>query len=169
MYTLLVNGHCSVFYEIKGRYHCLFKKGFGPLRKVMEYEGRSIVLGAFLARTQETQKSLKGNTATQTNQERTMTTFLSHITPTHRTSQLRATQMDSRPAHSKWVTIDQAIGICRASRPWPPGPHLTTLSSTNKGHYLPPLQVLPLLQRPCHSGSTYARYLSKTKITIYLT
>ena len=30
--------HCSVFYEIRGRYHCLFKQGFGPLRKVMEYE-----------------------------------------------------------------------------------------------------------------------------------
>ena len=25
--------HCSVFYEIRGRYHCLFKQGFGPLRK----------------------------------------------------------------------------------------------------------------------------------------
>ena len=22
--------HCSVFYEIRGRYHCLFKQGFGP-------------------------------------------------------------------------------------------------------------------------------------------
>ena len=30
--------HCSVFYEIRGRYHCLFKQGFGPLRKVKEYE-----------------------------------------------------------------------------------------------------------------------------------
>ena len=30
--------HCSVFYEIRGRYHCLFKQGFGPIRKVIEYE-----------------------------------------------------------------------------------------------------------------------------------
>ena len=30
--------HCRVFYEIRGRYHCVFKQGFGPLCKVMEYE-----------------------------------------------------------------------------------------------------------------------------------
>ena len=48
--------HCSVFYEIKGRYRCLFKKGFGSVHKVMEYERGSIVFGAFLARTQETQE-----------------------------------------------------------------------------------------------------------------
>mgnify|MGYP007069650549 CR=1 FL=1 len=45
----------------------------------------------------------------------------------------------------------------------------TPLSSADKGHYLPPLQVLPSLWRPFHSGSTYARDLSKTKVTIYLT
>ena len=45
----------------------------------------------------------------------------------------------------------------------------TPLSSTDKSHYLPPSQVLPSLWRPFHSGSTYARDLSKTKVTIYLT
>ena len=39
--------HCSVFYEIGRRYHCLFKQGFGPLRKVMEYEDQRC-LGLFL-------------------------------------------------------------------------------------------------------------------------
>ena len=29
---------CIFLHEIRGRYHCLFKKGFGPLHKVMEYE-----------------------------------------------------------------------------------------------------------------------------------
>ena len=28
--------HYHVFYVIRGRYHCLFKQGFGPLHKVME-------------------------------------------------------------------------------------------------------------------------------------
>ena len=41
----------SVFHEIRGRYHCVFKQGFGPLHKVMEYK----VPMTFLARTQETQ------------------------------------------------------------------------------------------------------------------
>ena len=44
----------------------------------------------------------------------------------------------------------------------------TPLLSPDKGHYLPPSQVLPSLRRPLHSGSTYARDLSKTKVTIYL-
>ena len=43
------------------------------------------------------------------------------------------------------------------------------LSSTDKGHYLPPSQVLPSLQKPLHSASTYARDLSKTNVIIYLT
>ena len=45
--------HYIIFYEIRGRYHCLFKQGFGPLHKVMEYDEPTL-LGAFLARTQET-------------------------------------------------------------------------------------------------------------------
>ena len=30
--------------------------------------------------------------------------------------------MGSRPGHNKGVTIDQAIAICCARRPWPHGP-----------------------------------------------
>ena len=39
--------HCSVLYEIRGRYHCLFKQGFGPPHKVMEYKDQQC-LGLFL-------------------------------------------------------------------------------------------------------------------------
>ena len=126
-------------------------------------------MGHFLLELKRHKKLLKSySTATQTNQQRAATTFLSPITPTRATSQLRATQMDSRPGHSKWLTINRVIGIFLASRPWrttisPP------LSLTNKSHYLPPLQVLPSFHRPCHSRLAHARYLSKTKITIYLT
>ena len=42
--------HCGVFYEMRGRYHCLFKQGFAP-------QGNGIwgpmMHGAFCARTQE--------------------------------------------------------------------------------------------------------------------
>ena len=38
--------HCVVFYKTRGRYHCLFKQGFGP-HKVMEYEDQRC-LGLFL-------------------------------------------------------------------------------------------------------------------------
>lgn len=38
---------CTVHYEIRGRYHCLFREGFGPLRRVMEFEDQRC-LGLFL-------------------------------------------------------------------------------------------------------------------------
>ena len=66
------------------------------------------------------------------------------------------------------VTIDKAIAICLACRPGPMDLSSPPLSSTNKGCYPLPSQVLPSLWRPLHFGSTYARDLSKTKVTIYL-
>ena len=115
--------HCSVFYEIRGRYHCLFKQGFGPLCKVIEYEDEWC-LGIFLLELKRhREKLLKDNsTTTQAHPQRTITTFFSPITPTNATSQSRDTQMGSRPRHNKGVTIDRAITICRARRPRLHGP-----------------------------------------------
>ena len=31
---------CLVYYEIRGRFHCLFREGFGPLSRVMRYENQ---------------------------------------------------------------------------------------------------------------------------------
>lgn len=39
--------HCTVYYEIRGRFHCLFKEGFGPLSRVMSYEDQRC-LGLYL-------------------------------------------------------------------------------------------------------------------------
>lgn len=30
--------HCPVYYEIRGRFHCLFREGFGPFSRVMRYQ-----------------------------------------------------------------------------------------------------------------------------------
>ena len=30
--------HCPVYYEIRGRFHCLFKEGFGPLSRITRYQ-----------------------------------------------------------------------------------------------------------------------------------
>ena len=51
-------------------------------------------LGMFLQQLEYREKLLKNNE----------TTFFSLITPTHTTSQSRATQMDSQPGHRKGVT-----------------------------------------------------------------
>ena len=78
--------HYSVFYEIRGRYHCLFKQGFGPLRKVREYEDQRY-LGLFLLELKRHREKLLKNPATHAHPQRTITTFFSPITPTNATSQ----------------------------------------------------------------------------------
>ena len=113
--------HCSAFYEIRGRYHYLFKQGFGPLHKVMEYEGQRC-LGLFLLELKRHREKLLKNTATQAHPQRTITTFFSPITHTNATSPSRDTQMGSKLGHNEGVTIDRAIAICRARRPRSHGP-----------------------------------------------
>ena len=79
---------CSVFYEIRERYHCLFKQGFVPLRKVMKYEDQWCLGFVLLELKRHTQKLLKDNsTTTQAHQQRALTTFFSPITLTHVTRQ----------------------------------------------------------------------------------
>ena len=56
--------HCSVFYKIRGRYHCLFKQGFGTLCMVMEYEDQWC-RGLFLLELKRhREKLLKDNSTT---------------------------------------------------------------------------------------------------------
>ena len=110
--------HISVFYEIRGRYYCLFKQGFGLLRKVIEYEDQWCLRPFLLELKRHGEKLLKDNkTATQAHPQRTIATFFNPITPTNAISQLRDTQMGSRPGHNKGFTIEQTIAICRACRP----------------------------------------------------
>ena len=70
------------FYEIRGRYHCLFNQEFHPLPKVMEYEDQ-LSLGFFsLELKRHKEKLLKDKTTTtQAHQERTSTTFFIPIIP----------------------------------------------------------------------------------------
>ena len=112
--------HCSVSYKIRGRYHCLFKQGLGPLWKVIEYDDQRC-LGLFLLVLKRHRQKLLKNTATQAHPQRTSTTFFSPITP-NATSQARDTQMASQPGHNKGSTIDRAIAICCACSPRLHGP-----------------------------------------------
>ena len=57
-------------------------------------------------------------------QQRTIITLFRHVTPSHPTSELRTTKVDSQPRHSKGVTIDQAIAMCHAHRSQLSGPQL---------------------------------------------
>ena len=83
--------HCGVFYKIRGSYHCLFKPGFGPICKVMEYEDQRC-LGLFLLELNRCREKLlkEKSTATQAYQQRTIIIFFDPMT--HATSQLRNKQ-----------------------------------------------------------------------------
>ena len=48
---------CPVYYEIRGRFHCLFKEEFGPLTKVMNYEDPRC-LGLFLLELRKHKENL---------------------------------------------------------------------------------------------------------------
>ena len=65
------------FYEIREKYHCLFKQGLGPLCIVMEYRDQQC-LGLFLLELKRRrEKLLTDNTSTQAHQQRTTTAFFS--------------------------------------------------------------------------------------------
>ena len=49
--------HCPVYYEIRGRYHCLFRDRFGPLSKVMSFPDQCC-LGLYLLEAREYRESI---------------------------------------------------------------------------------------------------------------
>ena len=59
------NYHCIVFYEIRGKYQCLFNQGFGPLGRVLEYENKLCLRRFFLELTKYKEKLLDNNTTIQ--------------------------------------------------------------------------------------------------------
>ena len=84
-----------IFYEVRGRYYCLFKQSFGPLCTIMEYDDYD-AQGFSCQNPRDRDKLLKDNmTATQAHQQKTITTFFGPITPTNATSRARDTQMGS--------------------------------------------------------------------------
>ena len=107
---------------------------------------------------------LTNNTATQAHQQRTTTAFFSpHLSYScYKSIEGYTNGIPTRTLQKGYDRASNSNLQCtQASTSWttisPP------LSSTNKGHYLPPSLVLSSLRRPLHSESTYARDLLKTK------
>ena len=128
----------------------------------MEYKDQRC-LRLFLLELKRHREKLLKNTATQAHPQKTITTFISPVTPTNATSQSGDTQMGSRPGHKKVVTIDRATAIChaRGSRPHGPQPRHPCHRQ---------IKAIIFRHRRCFPPSeTYARDLSKTKDTTYQT
>ena len=87
--------HCAILYEIRGRYHCPFKQGFGSLCKVT----RKMVLGI-----------VPPHYTTTTHQQRTMIYFFSSIN----LSQYKSIKGYMSRVSSK--KIDWTIAMCHACR-----------------------------------------------------
>ncbi len=160
--------HCSVFYEIRGRYHCLFQNGFGPLPTIMEYKDQRC-LGLFLLELKRhREKLLKvDNTATTTHQQRTITNFFTPMTLPHDT--IQPGNIHAPRVQTKGVSIDQAIGMCRARRPRAKGPrprhpcHRQIKAIITKQPKTPPSSWRSLYPRTAHVGD-----FPKTKASITL-
>lgn len=116
---------CTVYYDIRGRYHCLFREGFGPLRRIMEYEDQRC-LGLLIMELHRRRTALlraRTTTCPEGPTQRALTDFFStpaHLdtpswtepVPPHQTSQTQR----------RGVTLDRAVALCRTRRPRPSGP-----------------------------------------------
>ena len=114
------------------------------------------MLGLFLLELKRHREKLlkDNNTATQDRPQRTITSLFSLITP-NAASQLRDTQMGSRLGHTKGVTIDRAIAICHARKPWPHVPrpphpyHRPIKAIISRDHRcFPRFRELSIMDRP---------------------
>ena len=65
---------CPVYYEIRGRFHCLFREGFGPLTRAMNYIDQRC-LGLFLLELRRHRKSLLRRPNNEGHSQREITDF----------------------------------------------------------------------------------------------
>ena len=66
--------HCPVYYEIRGRYHCLFRDGFGPLSKVMSFPDQRC-LGLYLLEARKYRESILRRSKDTQQTQRQITQF----------------------------------------------------------------------------------------------
>lgn len=110
---------CPVYYEIRGRYHCLFRDGFGPLRSVMDYQDQRC-LGYFLMELRRHRESLLRAQRTEATSSQTqITRFFGPIdTPAVPTVSVDHTStIDLR----RGVLVDRVTVLRATRRPRPKG------------------------------------------------
>lgn len=104
---------CTAFYEIRGRFHCLFKEGFGPLSKVMEYCDQRC-LGLFLVEIKKYREDFlkKGENNKPGVSQRCMSDFFERTNSFHTEGR--------RKIPTKGVRIERAVQLGRMRRPKKP-------------------------------------------------
>ena len=105
--------HCPVYYEIRGRFHCLFREGFGPLSRVMRYQDERC-LGLFLLVELRRHRESLLRRPTERQSQRQITDFFGP--PTGQTER-QTTQQSTDIAHTRGTLIDRATELGRSRRP----------------------------------------------------
>eukprot|EP00250_Pteridium_aquilinum_P020711 c24912_g6_i1 orf=726-1430(+) len=112
---------CSMFHEIRGRYHCFFRGGFGPLSREIDYQDQRC-LSLFLMEFRRHRESLlQAQTLWPNFNQTQITNFFGHTmrkAHPHDIAPERATQTKDA---SQGLTIAKAAKIQGTRRPHPSG------------------------------------------------
>ena len=103
---------CTVYYEIRGRFHCLFREGFGPLDRVMRYQDQRC-LGLYLLELHRHRDSLLRRHGVRQSQRR-ITEFFGSMGMEDQPPEQSFTH-----THTRGTLIDRAIELGRWRRPRP--------------------------------------------------
>ena len=103
--------HCTVYYEIRGRFHCLFREGFGPLSRVMSYEDQ----GLYLLELHRYRDTLLGR-ARERQSQRQITDFFS-LDLGHPKEQPPLQSSAHTHSTTTGILIDRALELRRSRRP----------------------------------------------------
>ena len=104
---------CTAYYEIRGRFHCLFREGFGPLSRVMRFYDQRC-LGLYLMEIQRHRAGLlrERGLHLERHTQRQITDF---FIPEHRRE--RPESGDTGHTISRGILSDRATEIGRSRRP----------------------------------------------------
>ena len=110
--------HCIVYYEIRGRFHCLFKEGFGPLDRVMKYKDQRC-LGLYLLEIHRHRNTLLRRQRARQNQRQINDFFRSNEAREEGEASNQQPMQRSVHSHTKGTLVDRANELGKSRRPRP--------------------------------------------------
>ena len=105
---------CPVYYEIRGRFYCLFREGFGPLTGVMNYTDQRC-LGLFLLEIRRFRDGLLKRSHHKGNTQKEITNFFK-VQP-HLSNKEDPSQTPSLRCSTKGILLKRAVDIGKSRRP----------------------------------------------------
>lgn len=110
--------HCTVYYEIRGRFHCLFREGFGPLDRVMQYQDQRC-LGMYLLELNRHRDNLMRRQRARQSQRQITDFFGSRETREEGEARSQQPTQRATHTHTQGTLIDRATELGKSRRPRP--------------------------------------------------